>query len=151
MSLLVYEQTSPGVYTAFSIDGRHTEPITTVHHGRNGDTFERELFVGRESGNTSAFTNVRVVPQSLTEDADIGSGSDPGTTGWGVKIMLDPGHEPTETEWDATDYGTTILLDNIPYPGDPKLPFWFRIESPRGIDIQNKKNIALLLLFTETP
>lgn len=149
MSLLVYEQTSPGVYSDFSIDGEHTDPITTVHHGRNGDTFERELYVGRPTGNTSDFTNVRIKADSLTIDDDIGSGSSPGTTGWGVKLMVDPGHDPTESEWDATDYGSTISLANI--STDAKLPFWFRIESPRGVSIQNKKNIALLVLFTETP
>jgi hypothetical protein len=149
MSLVAYEQTSPGVYAAFSVGGTHTDPLTTVHHGRNGDTFERELFVGREAGNTSTFTNVRVKPDSLTADDDIGTGPNPGSTGWGVKIMVDPGHEPTESEWDATDYGSTIELADI--TGDEKLPFWFRIESPRGISIQNKKNITLLLMFTETP
>jgi hypothetical protein len=149
MSLLVYEQTSPGVYAAFSVGGSHTDPITTVHHGRNGDTFERQLYVGRVSGNSSDFTNVQVKPDSLNSELDIGSGSNPGDSGWGVKIMVDPGHDPTESEWTATDYGTTIILDDI--STDIKLPFWFRIESPRGIDIQNKKNITLYLMFTETP
>ena len=149
MSLLVYEQTSPGVYAAFSVGGVHTDPLTTVHHGRNGDTFERELFVGRESGNTSTFTNVRIVPSSLTSESDIGSGENPGDTGWGVKIMNDPGHEPTESEWDATDYGDAIDFSDI--STDDKQGFWFRIESPRGIDIQNKKNITLLITFVETP
>jgi hypothetical protein len=149
MSLLVYEQTSPGVYVAFSISGTHTDPITTVHHGRNGDTFERKLYVGRESGNANTFTNVRVKPDSLTAEDDIGSGSNPGSTGWGIKVMVDPGHDPTEAEWDATDYGDTIRLSDI--SSDAKLPFWLRIESPRGISIQNKKNITLLLMFTETP
>jgi len=148
MSLLVYEQTSPGVYSAFSVDGVHTNPITTVHHGRNGNTFEKKLYLGRETGNTHSFTNVRIKPSSLTSDSDIGSGSNPGSTGWGVKIMVDPGYDPTEDDWDATYYGTTIDMSDI--SNDAKLPFWFRIESPRGISIQNKKNITLLLMFTES-
>ena len=37
MSLLAYEQTSPGVYVAFSIEGTHTNQITTINLGRNGD------------------------------------------------------------------------------------------------------------------
>ena len=149
MSLLVYEQTSPGVYVAHSTEGTHTNPLTTIHHGRNGDTFEKKRYVGRESGNTSTFTNVKVEAVSLTSESDIGSGSNPGTTGWGVKLMVDSGHSPTENEWDAIDYGDTIELDDI--SSDSKLPFWFRIESPRGVSIKNKKNIALLVMFTETP
>jgi hypothetical protein len=148
MSLLVYEQTSPGVYAAFSVGGTHTDPITTVHHGRNGDTFEEQLYLGRESGNTSTFTNVQIEAISAGVD-DIGSGSNPGATGWGIKLMVDPGHDPTETEWDATNYGDAIDLADI--STDAKLPFWLRIESPRGVSIQNKKNISLYLMFTETP
>lgn len=151
MSLSIYEQTSPGVYNDFSIEGAHTDPITTIHHGRNGDTFELKLYVGRESGNTSDFTNVKVEATSLTTELDIGTGSTPGDTGWGVKLMVDPGHDPTESEWDATDYGNTIELVDISDPDDSKLPFWYRIESPRGVEIKNKKNIALLVMFTETP
>jgi hypothetical protein len=148
MSLLVYEQTSPGVYAAFSVDGVHTDPLTTVHHGRNGDTFERQLYVGRETGNSSTFTNIRIKPDSLTSDNDIDpDGADP--TGWGVKLMVDPGHDPTEAEWDEVDYGDTIDIADI--STDAKLPFWFRIESPRGASIQNKKNITLFIMFTETP
>jgi hypothetical protein len=142
MSLLVYEQTAPGVYSAFSTGGTHTNPVSTIHHGRNGD-------IGREIGNSSTFTNIRIEPVSLTIDDDIGSGSSPGSTGWGVKLMVDNGHDPTESEWDATDYGNTIDIDDI--SSDTKQAFWFRIESPRGISIQNKKNIALTLMFTETP
>ena len=149
MGLVAYEEVSVGVYTAYSIDGLQTNPLTTVHHGRNGDTFETQLYAGRESGDSSTYTNVRVKPDSLTLDADIGSGSTPGTSGWGVKLMVDPGHTPTESEWDATDYGTTIDLANI--SDDSKLPFWFRIESPRGEDVKNKTNIALYLMYTETP
>ncbi len=150
MSLLVFKQTSPGIYSAFSMDGVYTNPITTVHHGRNGDTFEQQLYIGREIGNASSFTNVRIKPiSSINTAVYVGSENSPGTSGWGVKIMVDPGHEPTESEWDMTNYGSTIDLANI--STDTKLPFWFRIESPRGIAIQNKKDIALLLMFTETP
>ena len=149
MSLRIYEQTSPGEYSAFSIDGDHTAPLTTVHHGRNGDTFEQKLYLGRITGNASTFTNVRVKAASLTSSDDIGSGSNPGDTGWGVKLMLDPGHDPTQSDWDSADYGTILEFSDI--SSDTKLPFWFRIESPRGISIQNKQNIALYIMFTETP
>jgi len=149
MSLLVSKQTSPGVYSNFSIDGAQTSPLTTIHHGRNGHTEELKLYLGREAGNTSTFTNVCVTPVT-SGAADIGDPSGPGTTGWGVKVMIDPGHEPTEAEWDTVDYG----LAAGPFADistDRKLPFWFRIESPRGIIVQNKTNISLLITFTETP
>ncbi len=52
MSLFVYNLVSPGVYAAISVDNDQTNPITTVHHGRNGDTFETKLFLGREDDDT---------------------------------------------------------------------------------------------------
>ena len=148
MSLLVSKQTNPGIYSDFSVDGAQTSPLTTIHHGRNGHTEELKLYLGREAGNTSTFTNVCVTPVT-SGVADIGSGVNPGTTGWGVKVIIDPGHEPTEAEWDAIDYGAFAEFANI--STDTKLPFWFRIESPRGIIVQNKTNISLLVTFTETP
>ena len=146
MTLRIYEQTSPGVYEAFSVDQAQTNPISTVHNGRNGDIFEMKLYVGRVVGSTHTYERIQVKPVSRTEANDIDpTGENP--TGWGVKLMVDEGHDPTEAEWDATDYGVAIDIDDI--DGDEKLPFWYRIESPRGIRVSNKHNIALLIVFTE--
>lgn len=145
MSLRVFEQTSPGVYEEFSINDAFDNPITTVHHGKNGDTFERKLYIGRTIGDEHSYADIVITPVSKTEDDDIGSGANIGATGWGVKIMLDEGHTPSESEWDATYYGTSISTEDI--ATDVRIPFWFRIESPTGISVGNKRNISLLVTF----
>ena len=146
MSLFVYNLVSPGVYAAISVDNDQTNPITTVHHGRNGDIFETKLFLGREDEDTHTYSNIQLTPVTLNSDQDIDPGS-PGT-GWGVKVLLDTGHDPVESEWSVVNYGAAIIFADI--TTDAKIPFWYRIESPRNISIQNKRNIALRVTFTET-
>ena len=148
MTLRIYEQTSPGVYSDFSIDGDFSNPLTTTHDGKTGSTLEMKLYVGRASGSTSSYERIQVKPVSLTSDNDIDP-TGPSQTGWGVKVMADPGHTPTETEWSEVDYGAAVDIADI--SDNSKLPFWYRIESPAGIRAGNKKNIALVVMFTEVP
>jgi hypothetical protein len=147
MALGIYTETSPSVYEQHSESGAQTNPVTTVHHGRSGDTFEKKLYVRADNSNT--YTNIQVQPQSKTEDDDIGSGSSRGSSGWGVKLIAQD-DEPTEVDWEAADYGAAVditdISDNSTY-----VPFWYRIESPSGLSVENKDNIALVILCTETP
>lgn len=146
MTLVVFQETEPSVFEEISYDGDMSNPITTTHNGQLAETFEKKLYVGRPVGNVSTFTNISLQPVSSgTQDIDP-DGDEP--TGWGVKIMNDPGRTPTETDWAVVDYGDPIDITDI--STDSKIPFWFRIESPRGISIQNKTNISLELTYTET-
>ena len=146
MSLCIYEQTSPGVYAAFSVDGEFTNPITTVHNGQTGDTFELELFV--RADDTNSYTNIQV--KALSTEEDIGSGSSPGDTGWGIKLLVDPGYTPAEEDWDAVSYGTAIGIADIVSSSTTYRAFYLRIESPRSISVKNKQNISLYILSTES-
>jgi hypothetical protein len=149
MPLGIYEKVAEGRYVAYSTNGDQTNPITTVHHGRNGDTFERRLFL--KADNNHVYTNISVKPISKTSDDDIGLGGNPGTSGWGVKVMADPNHTPTEKDWDSVEYGVSVDYGEGVSISDTNtvIPFWFRIESPRGINVTNKENIALQLLYTD--
>jgi len=148
MTLAIYEQTSPAVYAAFSSGGTFTNPVTTKHHGRDGDVEEVQLYV--RSNNANTYTNIEVVAYTTDSADDIGTGSNPGATGWGVKMMADPGHEPTEDEWTATDYGANVDITDIS-SSSTYIPFWVRIESPAAIRVTNKNNISLRLDYTDTP
>lgn len=150
MVLVVFQETSPSVYEEISYDGDFSNPITTVHNGQLAETYEKKLYIGRPDGNTSIFTNITLTPDSSgTQDIDP-DGIDP--SGWGVKILIDPGHDPTETDWAGVDYGGPITEEDIgDITTDAKVAFWFRVQSPRGISIQNKTNIFLTLVYTETP
>ena len=149
MSLGIYTLDSQGSYSKHSDDGSMSNPITTVHHGRDGDTIEKQLWI--KSSNDNAYSNIQVKPVSISSDDDIGIGTYRGTSGWGVKLMEHPGHNPTEAEWDAVEYGAVCdIADDITSSNDARV-FWCRIESPRGINVQNKNNIKFVILYTETP
>lgn len=148
MALGVYRQVSVGVYEEYSTDGDQTNPIASVHHGRNGTTEEKKLYVRADDAHT--YTNIQVAPESTSSDDDIGSGSNPGATGWGAKLLLDTGSDPTESDWEAVDYGAAINISDIS-DSSTYIPFWFRLESPRNIRIGNKTNIVLSLYYKDTP
>jgi hypothetical protein len=152
MALGIYRLVSPGVYEKHSEDGSASNPITTKHHGRNGDIFELKRFVRADDDHT--YTNIQVAAQSLDADDDIGEGSNPGNTGWGVKLLLDTGSDPTETDWDAVNYGDPIdiVADDESISDDSTyIAFWYRIESPPGEDVKTKTNVGLYLYYTDTP
>ena len=147
MPLGIYQLTDADEYEKFSDDSTMSNPITTVHHGRDGDTCEQKLYIKADNG--SVYTNIQV--KAITTGADdIGVGTYRGTTGWGIKLKVDPGHSPTETEWDAIEYGVAIDIDLIDADATAVRPFWFRIESPLGISVGNKENNSLQILYTET-
>ena len=148
MVLAVFQETSPSVFEQISYDLDLSNPITTTHNGQLGETHEKKLYLGRPDGNTSTFTNITVTPKSLTTQDIDPAGVDP--TSWGVKIIIDPGHLPTETDWDSVDYGDPIDEEDIGDISTSLVPFWMRIMSPRGISVQNKTNIYLELEYTET-
>jgi len=154
-NLHVYELVSPGSYEVISEDGALTNPVTSTHDGKVGETTEMKLYVGGDD-NTKTYTNIRVSAMStagaLVEIASVdhaAGGSGRGTSGWGVKLLVDPGYDPKESDW-AINYGMTIdIADITASAATTKRPFWFRIESPAGIRVENKTSISLILQFVE--
>ena len=156
--LHIYELVSPGAYQQISEDAAFTNPITTVHDGKTGDIFEVKLYVGGDS-DSCTYTNIQVSATSTEGDeVEIYSagGASRGTSGWGVKLMVDPGYDPKERDWDAPDvnYGAMPLgyieiADITSNAASTKRPFWFRIESPTGVRVENKNSISLELTFVE--
>ena len=149
-NLHVYELVSPGSYEVISEDGALTNPATSVHDGKTGEIVERKLYVGRDDPPGLSYTNILVSATSTAGDTvEIASsgGAARGTSGWGVKLLLDPGYDPKESDWNDTAYGTAILIADI--ATSAKRPFWLRIESPAGIRVENKTSISLILQFVE--
>jgi hypothetical protein len=147
MALGIYSL-GDGTYTEHSYDTAMTNPITTVHHGRDGTVTEKKLYV--KSDNSSTYTLINVIPITLSSSNDIGLGSDAGNTGWGVKVMADPGRTPTENDWAQVEYGASVSIASIGSSSEVR-GFYFRIESPRGIPVGNKTNISLQLQYLEIP
>ena len=102
--LNLYREVSPGSYEMFDDDN----PLTTVHNGRDGGSYELKLFV--RANDLHDYTNISVLPDDgaggLQDIAGPGNpGNTPGTSGWGIKLLADPGYTPSKAEWDAADFG----------------------------------------------
>jgi hypothetical protein len=146
--LYIYRETSPGIYTRIKRvdDDTDLAPMRFTHDGELGSTVENRLYVGNDD-ETEYYTYITVYPESTTSQDDV-SGT---ATGWGVKLAAGS-VQPTEAEWDATDYGNTISISNIGTVSvsdiDTKLPFWVRVECPPGTPADTKTNIALTISST---
>ena len=150
--LNVYNEKSPGVFEQYSVNDTFTNPITTKHHGRNGNSEEVKLFLGSDG----VFDHTNIQIEAITTDGvdDIGIGDERGTSGWGIKLFRSSsaGYIPTEQDWASVEYGALIdMPDMLKTAGVQYNAFWLRIESPRGISIANKTNIKLAIKFTESP
>jgi hypothetical protein len=151
VALDLYREISTGAYSIHKIDGASDNllPITTTHDGVLGEVVEVKLFV-RNDDVTEYYQNVVVLPVSkTTPDETIGTAN-----GHGVKLRAGA-VQPTEAEWDAIDYGSSISLSNIGSAGSGDtssyLPFWYRVEVPAGAPADNKENIVLRLSYTAYP
>jgi len=148
MGLGIYREVSAGVYSIYKVDGASDSllPITTTHDGVLGEVVEVKLFI-RNNNASEYYTDIELEPVSKTVPSDvIGT-----ATGHGVKMRAG-NTQPTEAEWDAIDYATTLSFSDIGSSGSADtntyLPFWYRIECPAGAPADNKENVVLRLYYT---
>ena len=145
MSLDIYRETSPGVYAKFREYGATGTllPITTTHDGTLGEVVETNLFV-RSDNVYEYYTNIVILPASKTSPSEV----DGISTGHGVKLSVGE-TQPTEAEWDAMDYSSSISISNIGsvLGGDvsSSRSFWYRQECPAGAPADNPENVVLRL------
>lgn len=148
MTLDLYREISTGTYAVYGRDGVEDGllPIISTHDGVLGETVEMKLFVRSDTA-TEYYRYITVTPVSKTSPSDV-TGTD---TGHGVKLRVG-NTQPTEAEWDALDYASSIDIPNIGAlgAGDSNTyePFWYRIECPAGAPADNKENIVLRLSYT---
>lgn len=142
------------VYVRHSQDGLFTAPIITVHHGRVGDVEVKKLYVC--ASDTYTYSKITIQPISSTTDISNPPG-DPGESGWGIKLLPDPGYTPVALEWDTIGYGIAIGYQTSVHDwtvngivnNETVLGFWMRIMCPMNVSVQNKTTIALRLIYTE--
>lgn len=131
----------------YSEDGSQVTPVTTTHKGNEGEVIEILLYLRNDDPN-QWYSDISIVGIDNTAPDD--TQGDLGT-GWGVK--LSPGLEqPTKSKWTSIKFANKILMSTIGGVGDPDTttfyPFWYRIQSPPGVDVQTKKDIKLQIDFT---
>ena len=131
-----------GGWTAYSTSGEQTNPITTVHDGRVEEHKDVLLYV-RNDDPAKAYSSVVVDFLDYTYPNDI-EGSE---SGWNVKVSLGS-LQPSEVQWAAITAGDPLSIPDISGIGSE--PFWYRITSPRGLNVGLKVDIALKLTYVES-
>jgi len=150
MALGVYFRDSNGAMSLATNGVDTSNPITTIHDGKDGDTNAIVLYL-RNDNATKWYSNILILPLDLIDANPYG---DVGyvETGWGVKLNKG-GSEPTDAEWADIDWGSHIHMDNVGsgVAGDAATyyPFWYLISCPPNTNAQNKSDIVLNVTYTE--
>jgi hypothetical protein len=142
MGLDIYYK-KDNVYYPISKDNDFSNPFTTVHDGKTGDTKTNQLYV-RNDDNSEWFSNIVITPDDgetvYTE------------TGWGVKLSAGA-DEPTKGQWDDIAWGRAINMPDVGLDSVADIatyyPFWILVTCPPNTDAQIKTDIRLRVDWTE--
>lgn len=143
MSLNIYESANPSSY--YSVDGTFAHPFSESLNGRTGDTIQKRLYV-RNNDDTLWYSAVTVQPIDGGDDLVNSS------TGYNWKLYAGD-TQPLDAQWAGVVAGTSISLSNIgsASAGDIStyLPFWVRIQIPRGASVASYQSVVLRISATE--
>lgn len=138
------------VYLRVSQDTELTNPVTTSHDGKNGDTQTVQLYI-RNDDDTKWYSNIIITPVDLVDAEPYGDVVH-SETGWGVKLSKGA-TEPTSGQWDDIAWGNSVTMDDVgsDSAGDINTyySFWYLISCPPNIDAQVKTDIVLNVSETE--
>lgn len=139
MALTIYEQVNASV--GFSTDSTSVNAMRHSIDGRTGGTIERLYYV-RNDDPAISYGDIKVRPVSNPAKNIVS-----GTNGYSVKFRVGAS-QPTEQEWatitPANQITLTDILDTVTY-----LPFWVRIDVPRGAPIDTITNTVFRITAVE--
>lgn len=145
MALSIYAAANPA--SAFSENGTYTNPISITVDGTLGATVTRRFYI-RNDDNLKYYTNIQVMPV-VSSGVNITNGT-VSTFYW--KLIAGE-EQPLEDQWALVDSGNTIDLPNLGTLAvkdtTTYLPFWLRVNVPRGADVQVFENVALEIVAVE--
>lgn len=140
MSLKVYEEALPT--TSFSTDGDMSNPIRHSFDGRLGGVIEKRYYLHNDDP-LLYYSGITLTPLDTGPDHLVD-----GTNGFSWKLKAGD-QQPVAQEWATIDDGNAISFTAIgnSIQGDVTtyLPFWLRIEVPKGADIDSFDDITLRL------
>lgn len=139
MGLKIYD--TPAPTNGFSVDAAMTNPLRLAFDGRLGEIISRRLFL-RNDDNTYQYSLITVQPVDTGGDSII-DGSD--GYSWKLKVGTT---EPLDEEWATITAGSSISFTDIS-DITTYLPFWIRIEVPRGAPINLHDDVILRINATE--
>jgi len=141
--LRIYKEASPD--SPYSNDDSFANPFSVALDGSTGQFLTRLLYV-RNDDSSKSYEDIEVSPLHVS-GVDVS-----GTQGFSWK-MIAGNSEPSEIQWSITspsndivlpDLGTEMSSDINTY-----LPFWIRIEIPKGASVTSHQGVRLRLSFKE--
>lgn len=133
---------SPDPSTKFSDDGTFSNPLAFSINGQTGAIISRKFFLRNDDAGKT-YTGITLQPV-INSGIDIVSGT---VSDFNWKLIAG-NTEPTEIEWAEVTAANTLSMDNIT-DSVTYLPFWLRIEVPRGVDVQVFQGVSLEIVATE--
>lgn len=144
MALRIYPSADPGA--AFSIDEDFDNPLAHTFDGVAGAIIQKRYYV-RNDDNLRSYQDIQVQPIHVN-----GLNIIDGTDGFSWRLIVGD-EQPLEEQWSLVSPGNAISLADIGTPSVSDivtfLPFWLRIEVPRGTPVQSFEGIKLRLSLTE--
>lgn len=143
MALKIYPDA--GYSSAYSEDSAFTNPLLLAFDGVVGGVTQQRLYVGNDlSAGTYSYTSIQVTATD-TDSVDLVGG----TEEYSWKLFAGD-TQPTEAAWAAISAGNTISLSNMPADSSTYLPFWVRIETPRGVSVQSFDTVKMNITATQS-
>ena len=140
MALHIYPDT---ISVAFSEEGNMSNAIRHAFDGSVGGIEEVRYYL-RNDDNDKDYTEITITPIDFT-----GASIVDGTDGFSIKLRVG-NSQPTRIQWDAIEAGAGIDMDDISDIAT-YLPFWVRVEIPRGADIGSFEDVVFRIEATEDP
>jgi len=138
MALKIYPAAAPD--NPYSQSKTMTNPMRHGFDGRVGRTAETKYYLRNDSASYS-YSSIQIDPVDE-------SGMDI-TDSNGFSWKLSAGDtQPTSAEWDAITAGVAISMSAIS-DISTYLPFWFRIEVPRGASVASYNDVILRVTAEE--
>lgn len=139
MALKIYPD--EGISSPYSQDGTASNAFRQAFDGKTGQVRETKLYV-RNDDATKNYTGIVVSSVSLS-----GRNIIDGTDGYSWKLSAG-NTQPTYDGWRAVSNGNSISLDSIS-DTTTYLPFWLRIEVPKGAPVETLNGATLRVTASE--
>jgi len=149
MGLKIYPDATPD--SPYSQDGDMTEPLRQAFDGRRGQTVEQRCYL-RNDDALYLYSGIQIQPIDQT-GKDIVGGTD------GFSWKLNAGNDqPIDDEWEVITAGRAISMSNLgtwtpahlrAADTSTYLPFWLRIEIPRGAKVASYNDVILRVVAAE--
>jgi hypothetical protein len=139
MALTIYQQVNDT--SGFSTDGSFGNAMRHAIDGRGGGAVE-QLYYLRNDDATKTYSSISIIPVS-NPAKDIVSGPN----GYSIKLFVGS-TQPTTRQWENTTPANIITLADLS-DTTTYLPFWVRIDVPRGAPVDTITSTFFRITATE--